>query len=153
MGAPCVWATGNGGAWYLPATVMAGFASGDLGRLEGGRLFVTGRRDARFISGGENIQPEEVEQALLEHPAVVAAVCVALPDAEFGSRPAAFLPCNRVRYPRLTWNPISTPGWRASSTRYVTSPWPAAAGDTGAAIKYSRSHLAARAVRAIRKQV
>ena len=48
-------------------------------------------RDARIISGGENIQPEEVEQVLLEHPAVRAAVCVAVPDAEFGSRPAAFL--------------------------------------------------------------
>ena len=67
------------------------FASGDLGRLDGGRLSVTGRRDARFISGGENIQPEEVEQALREHPAVLAAVCVAVPDPEFGSRPAAFL--------------------------------------------------------------
>ena len=67
------------------------FASGDLGRLDGARLSVTGRRDARFISGGENIQPEEVERALLEHPAVLAAVCVAVPDTEFGSRPAAFL--------------------------------------------------------------
>ena len=67
------------------------FASGDLGALDGSRLSVTGRRDARFISGGENIQPEEVEQALLEHPAVLAAVCVAVPDPEFGSRPAAFL--------------------------------------------------------------
>ena len=67
------------------------FASGDLGRLDGQRLSVTGRRDARFISGGENIQPEEVEQALLEHPAVTAAVCVPVADAEFGSRAVAFL--------------------------------------------------------------
>ena len=67
------------------------FASGDLGRLDGQRLSVTGRRDARFISGGENIQPEEVEQALLEHPAVTAAVCVPVADAEFGRRAVAFL--------------------------------------------------------------
>ena len=75
-----------------PATGADGwFASGDLGALDGSRLSVTGRRDARFISGGENIQPEEVERALLAHPAVLAAVCVAVPDPEFGSRPAAFL--------------------------------------------------------------
>ena len=75
-----------------PAAGAGGwFASGDLGRLDGGRLAVTGRRDARFISGGENIQPEEVERALLDHSAVLQAVCVAVPDPDFGSRPAAYL--------------------------------------------------------------
>ena len=136
-------AAGAGG-WY---------ASGDLGRLDGGRLSVTGRRDARFISGGENIQPEEVEQALLAHPAVLAAVCVAVPDPEFGSRPVAFL--------ALDSGPLPPPDLEAHldarlarfkhPVRYFRLPSQrGAAGSAGdGAIKHSRTALAARAASAI----
>ena len=130
------------------------FASGDLGRLDGGRLSVTGRRDARFISGGENIQPEEVEQALLEHPAVLAAVCVVVPDTEFGSRPAAFL--------ALAAGPLPPPDIEAHlaarlarfkhPVRYFALPaTPSGSADpaSGSAIKHSRRTLAAHAARAI----
>ena len=42
------------------------FRTGDLGELDDeGYLRVTGRRDNLFVSGGENVQPEEVESALL----------------------------------------------------------------------------------------
>ena len=135
----------------LPTSGAGGwFASGDLGRLDGGRLSVTGRRDARFISGGENIQPEEVEQALLEHPAVLAAVCVAVPDAEFGSRPAAFLAVESGTLP--------PPGIEAHlDTRlarfkhpahyFALPPTPGTAGASGSAIKHSRNTLAAQAAR------
>ena len=135
-----------------PAAGAGGwFASGDLGRLDGGRLSVTGRRDARFISGGENIQPEEVEQALLAHPAVLAAVCVAVPDPEFGRRPAAFLalasgplPPSDIEVhldPRLARfkHPI----------RYFAMPSPPADA-AGGAIKHSRRALAALAALAAR---
>ena len=68
------------------------YHSGDLGRLlPDGRLVITGRRDAMFISGGENVQPERIERALLQHPAVLAACCVPRVDDEFGARPVAFL--------------------------------------------------------------
>ena len=130
------------------------FASGDLGRLDGGRLSITGRRDARFISGGENIQPEEVEQALREHPAVLAAVCVAVPDPEFGSRPAAFL--------ALASGPFPPPDLEAHldarlarfkhPVHYFALP-ATPAGSAGSAsrsaIKHSRSTLTAQATRAI----
>ena len=130
------------------------FASGDLGRLDGGRLSVTGRRDARFISGGENIQPEEVEQALLEHPAVLAAVCVAVPDTEFGSRPAAFL--------ALASGPLPPSDLEAHldarlarfkhPVRYFAlpaTPSGSAGSASRSAIKHSRSTLTAQATRAI----
>lgn len=66
------------------------FATGDLGALsEDGYLTVQGRRDNLFISGGENIQPEEIEQALQVLPGIEQAVIVPVPDAEFGERPAA----------------------------------------------------------------
>ena len=52
---------------------------------------ITGRKDFQFISGGENIQPEEVEIALLSYPFVEQAVVVPLLDEEFGARPMAFV--------------------------------------------------------------
>jgi acyl-CoA synthetase (AMP-forming)/AMP-acid ligase II len=54
-----------------------------------GYLFIEGRADDTIIRGGENIYPTEIEQVLLQHPAV-ADVCVfGLPDEEWGERIAA----------------------------------------------------------------
>lgn len=67
--------------------------TGDLGVLEDGCLTVTGRKDNRFISGGENIQPEEIERALLQVTGADTVVVTPLSDAEFGARPAAWVRC------------------------------------------------------------
>ncbi|WP_087507281.1 AMP-binding protein [Neiella marina] len=67
------------------------FATGDLGRVENGRLFVVGRVDNRFISGGENVQPEMVEQALKQLPEIEQVLVVPIADDEFGQRPVAFV--------------------------------------------------------------
>ncbi len=68
------------------------FATRDTGRLDAeGNLVAVGRKDRLFISGGENISPEEIEQALLDIPGITAAVVVPQPDKEFGARPAAFV--------------------------------------------------------------
>ena len=130
------------------------FRSGDLGRIDDHRLFVTGRRDARFISGGENIQPEEVEQALLEHPAVLAAVCVAVPDTEFGSRPAAFLSVRRGPLPPadLERHLDARLARFKHPVRYFALP-AAAPGAAAGAIKHSRRALAACAARLIANAV
>ena len=67
-------------------------ATGDLGRFDGeGRLVVSGRLGLRFVSGGENVQPEAIEAALLAQPGVAEAVVVPVPDREFGFRPVAFV--------------------------------------------------------------
>lgn len=81
------------GAAIRPARDAGGwFPTGDLGRIDAaGRLVVEGRRDAMFVSGGENIHPEEIEREILRVPGLLAAVVVPVPDAEFGARPAAFL--------------------------------------------------------------
>ncbi len=68
------------------------FYTKDLGELdENGYLRVLGRRDNLFISGGENIQPEEIEEALLRLKGIVQAAVAPVPDPEFGSRPVAFV--------------------------------------------------------------
>jgi acyl-CoA synthetase (AMP-forming)/AMP-acid ligase II len=53
---------------------------------EEGYLFVEGRADDTIIRGGENIAPAEVEDVLMQHPAVAAAAVVGLPDEEWGQR-------------------------------------------------------------------
>ncbi len=66
------------------------FPTGDAGRIDAdGRLHVTGRRDNQFISGGENIYPEEIERCLLDVSGVRRAIVIAVPDAEYGQRPVA----------------------------------------------------------------
>ncbi len=68
------------------------FATKDLGRLDAdGSLHVIGRKDRQFISGGENIQPEEIEAALLQLPGISRATVLPVDDPEFGQRPVAFL--------------------------------------------------------------
>ena len=68
------------------------FHTGDLGGLdEAGYLSVRGRVDNMFVSGGENVQPEEVEEALRRLEGVEEAVVVPVEDEEFGARPVAFV--------------------------------------------------------------
>ncbi len=76
----------------LPLGENGWFGTGDIGELtEDGYLIVQGRKDHMFISGGENIHPEEIERELLKYPGIEEAVVVPVPDVEFGSRPVAFI--------------------------------------------------------------
>jgi acyl-CoA synthetase (AMP-forming)/AMP-acid ligase II len=54
-----------------------------------GYLFVEGRADDTIIRGGENIAPAEIEDVLLQHPAVTEAVVVGVPDERWGQNIAA----------------------------------------------------------------
>ncbi|MGE5196115.1 MAG: AMP-binding protein, partial [Anaerolineae bacterium] len=76
----------------LPLSSEGWFQTKDLGGLTaGGQLIFSGRKDHLFISGGENIQPEEIESALYQIPEVAEALVVPIADEEFGARPVAFL--------------------------------------------------------------
>ncbi|MFC9553511.1 AMP-binding protein [Rhodococcus sp. NPDC056960] len=64
--------------------------TGDIGRWDDdGYLHLLDRRHDVIISGGFNVYPREVEDALLTHPAVVEAAVVGLPDEKWGERVAA----------------------------------------------------------------
>ncbi len=66
--------------------------TGDLGRLDDeGYLYVVDRKKDLIIRGGFNVFPRDVEEALLEHPAVVAAAVVGRPDGEHGEEVVAFV--------------------------------------------------------------
>ncbi|HEX8975972.1 MAG TPA: AMP-binding protein, partial [Solirubrobacteraceae bacterium] len=59
--------------------------TGDLGGFDpDGRLVIRGRQADTIITGGENVAPDEVEAALLEHPGVREAAVFARPDPEWG---------------------------------------------------------------------
>jgi O-succinylbenzoic acid--CoA ligase len=66
--------------------------TGDLGRLdEDGGLQILGRLKELIVTGGENVAPLEVEQALLAHPAVTDAGVAGLPDPDWGEAVTAFV--------------------------------------------------------------
>ncbi len=63
----------------------AWLATGDLGYRDGdGFYFITGRLKELIIKGGENIAPREIDEALLQHSAVLEAAAVGVPDPEYG---------------------------------------------------------------------
>ncbi|MEV0900657.1 AMP-binding protein [Actinoplanes sp. NPDC049802] len=64
--------------------------TGDVGRLdEDGYLYVVDRMKDLIIRGGFNVFPRDVEDVLLEHPAVQIAACVGRPDAQTGEEVVA----------------------------------------------------------------
>ena len=68
------------------------FRTGDLGHLDDeGFLFITGRASDMYISGGSNVYPREVEEALLLHPAIAEACVLGLPDDQWGEIGVAVL--------------------------------------------------------------
>jgi O-succinylbenzoic acid--CoA ligase len=69
--------------------------TGDRGRLDpDGYLWVEGRLKDVIVSGGENVACAEVERVLEEHPAVVEAAVVGMPDPEWGEVVTAFVVVN-----------------------------------------------------------
>jgi len=60
------------------------FRSGDGGYLEGGYLYINDRIKDMIISGGENIYPAEIENLLMQHPAVADGAVIGVPDATWG---------------------------------------------------------------------
>jgi len=66
--------------------------TGDLGRIdEGGYLWITGRAKDLIIRGGHNIDPADIEEALMAHPAVAGAGAIGQPDAHAGELPCAYV--------------------------------------------------------------
>jgi fatty-acyl-CoA synthase len=61
------------------------FRTGDLGHVDAeGFVFITGRASDMYISGGSNVYPREIEEKVLQHPAVAEATILGMPDPVWG---------------------------------------------------------------------
>lgn len=83
----------SGKVKLIPQTDSEGyFHTSDIGEItQSGDLIVKGRLDNMFISGGENIYPEEIEQALAEIPNIEFAVISPIEHNEYGYVPIALI--------------------------------------------------------------
>jgi long-chain acyl-CoA synthetase len=112
-----------GEVWMRGPNVMAGYANrpeettgaltsdgwlrtGDGGYLdEDGYLFLTDRIKDMIVTGGENVYPVEVEEALAHHPAVAEVAVIGVPDERWGEAVMALV--------------VTRPGARASAEELV----------------------------------
>ena len=66
------------------------FRTGDLGTFdEQGLLRIVGRKKEMIIRGGANIYPREIEEVLYQHPDIMDAAVIGIPDARLGERTCA----------------------------------------------------------------
>jgi bile acid-coenzyme A ligase len=98
-----------GGSDYLGdapqlTTTDDGFQTvGDMGYLdEDGYLYIVDRRVDLIISGGANVFPAQVEQALIDHPAIADVVVIGLKDADWGTRVHAIVEPADAAHPPST---------------------------------------------------
>ena len=85
------------GYWNRPAETAASFAgdrflTGDIGHMdEDGYFFITDRKKDMIISGGFNVYPQMIEQAIYQHPSVEECLVVGIPDGYRGEAAKAFV--------------------------------------------------------------
>ena len=76
------WQAAHKGEWYDTGDVMR--------QDEDGYYYYLGRKDDLFKSRGYFISPQEVENALIKHPAVAECAVIGIPDEAYGNRIAAY---------------------------------------------------------------
>lgn len=68
------------------------FLTGDMGMLdEDGYLYILGRKKEMYIRGGENVYPPEVEEVLQDHPGIMFAAVIGVPDPVMGEEGRAYV--------------------------------------------------------------
>ncbi len=71
---------------FGPTETPQWVSTGDLARVDAdGYYHIEGRKKNMFTSGGENVYPPEVEDAITDHPDVSAAVVIGVPDDQWGT--------------------------------------------------------------------
>jgi acyl-CoA synthetase (AMP-forming)/AMP-acid ligase II len=92
--------------------------TGDIGRMEGGRLYLASRRRDLIIRGGENIYPVEIENRLEEHPGVAEVAVVPVEHEELGQEVRAVV----VPVAGVTLTPDELGAWCAEVLSYFKVP-------------------------------
>jgi acyl-CoA synthetase (AMP-forming)/AMP-acid ligase II len=65
--------------------------TGDIGRMEGGRLYLSSRKRDLIFRGGENVYPVEIEKIIEDHPDVEECGVIGVDDPELGQRVKAVI--------------------------------------------------------------
>jgi acyl-CoA synthetase (AMP-forming)/AMP-acid ligase II len=86
---------------------------------ERGFVTITGRSSDMYISGGSNVYPREIEEALLTMPDIAEAVVFGVPDAQWGELGVAVL---AARDPSVTIEPDQV--FSHLQTRLARYKWP-----------------------------
>jgi long-chain acyl-CoA synthetase len=85
------------GYWNDPEATRAAIRpggwlkTGDVGRLEGGKLYIASRKRDLILRGGENVYPFEIEQRLEAHPDVAEAAVIGVDHEELGQEVKAII--------------------------------------------------------------
>ena len=67
------------------------FASGDAGYIKDGFVYIHDRVKDMIVSGGENIYPAEIENAIMAHPGVADVAVIGIPSEKWGESPLALI--------------------------------------------------------------
>ena len=92
--------------------------TGDVGRIEHGRLYIASRKRDLILRGGENVYPFEVEQRLEAHPAVAEAAVLGVDHEELGQEVKAFV----VLEPGTEVEPENLARWVGDALAYYKVP-------------------------------
>ena len=92
--------------------------TGDIGRMEGGRLYLSSRKRDLIFRGGENVYPVEIEKIVEDHPDVEECGVIGVDDAELGQRVKAVIVARRGH----TIDVESVREWCASQLAYYKVP-------------------------------
>jgi acyl-CoA synthetase (AMP-forming)/AMP-acid ligase II len=83
------------GYWADPAATASSldaerwYATGEMGHVADGLLYLDGRGSDLIVRGGENVYPIEIENRLVEHPGIAEAAVIGVEDRVLGQRVAA----------------------------------------------------------------
>lgn len=81
-------------AFYIDKDGNKWLKSGDIAKKDDdGYFYIVGRSKEMFISGGENVYPAEVENALLTHENIIEVAVIGVKDEKWGEVGAAFINC------------------------------------------------------------
>ena len=112
------------GYWRNPEATAAVLApdgwlrTGDLGRIEGGRLYLASRRHDLILRGGENVYPVEIEQRLEQHADVAEAAVLGVEHPELGQEVKAVV----VPRPGAQLEPAALARWVGDALAYFKVP-------------------------------
>lgn len=99
----------NEGLCTLPLNESGFFNTKDRIRFQDSTFQYLGRSDRMLISGGENIQPEEIETVLLQHPDITRAAVIGVPHPKYGERPIAFIECENFEHVKKSLENLLNP--------------------------------------------